>query len=38
MGLINYDKRKGWRGPILNKKYSIKWAEDLKKFKIRKIN
>jgi len=35
-GLINYDKRKGWRGPILNKKYSIKWAEDLKNLKLEK--
>jgi len=35
-GLISYDKRKGWRGPISNKKYSIKWTEDLKKFKLEK--
>ena len=35
-GLISYDKRKGWRGPILNKKYSIKWTNDLKKFKLEK--
>ena len=35
-GLISYDKRKGWRGPIVNKKYSIKWADDLKKFKLEK--
>ena len=35
-GLINYDKRRGWRGPILNKKYSINWNDDLKKFKLEK--
>ena len=35
-GLISYDKRKGWRGPILNKKYSIKWMNGLKKFKLEK--
>jgi penicillin-binding protein 1A len=35
-GLISYDKRKGWRGPILNKKYSIKWMNDLEKFKLEK--
>jgi penicillin-binding protein 1A len=35
-GLINYDKRKGWRGAILNKKYSINWPEGLKKIKLEK--
>jgi len=35
-GLISYDKRKGWREPILNKKYSIKWMNGLKKFKLEK--
>ena len=24
-GLIMYDQRKGWRGPLLNKKYHDKW-------------
>ena len=33
-GLISYDKRKGWRGVILNKKYNSKWSENLEKFKI----
>ncbi len=33
-GLISYDKRKGWRGIILNKKYNSKWHENLEKFKI----
>ena len=31
-GLMKYDKRKGWRGPLLNKTYSRKWSEDLEKF------
>ena len=31
-GLIKYDKRKGWRGPLLNKKYSNTWTGDLEKF------
>ncbi len=35
-GLINFDKRKGWRGPILNKKYSKNWTKDLDKFKLEK--
>jgi penicillin-binding protein 1A len=35
-GLISYDKRKGWRGAILNKKYSINWSDGLKKIKLEK--
>jgi len=37
-GLINYDKRKGWRGALTNKKYSMNWFKnkDLKKFKLEK--
>ena len=31
-GLIEYDKRKGWRGPLLNKIYSKKWFEGLEKY------
>ncbi len=31
-GLIKYDKRKGWRGPILNKNYSKNWHENLEKY------
>ena len=31
-GLIEYDKRKGWRGPLLNKTYSKKWSEGLEKY------
>ncbi len=35
-GLIKYDRRKGWRGPLLNKKYSNQWNENLKEFEIEK--
>ena len=35
-GLINYDKRKGWRGPILNKKKFINWNDGLEKFRLEK--
>ena len=30
-GLITYDRRKGWRGPIKNIKYSIDWPNKIKK-------
>jgi len=35
-GLLKYDKRKGWRGPLLNKKDNDNWFKDLKKFKLEK--
>ncbi len=35
-GLISYDKRKGWRGVLINKKYNSSWPENLEKFKIEK--
>tara|TARA_B100001250_G_scaffold366514_1_gene347942 strand:- start:236 stop:2578 length:2343 start_codon:yes stop_codon:yes gene_type:complete len=35
-GLIKYDRRKGWRGPILNKKVEKKWNEGLEKFQLEK--
>ena len=35
-GLIQYDKRKGWRGPLLNKKNTINWNNDLKKYHLEK--
>ncbi len=35
-GLISYDKRKGWRGAIANKKYSKNWSKDLDKLKLEK--
>ena len=38
-GLIEYDSRKGWRGPLLNKTYSNDWIKDLKDYKLeRSIN
>ena len=33
-GLISYDKRKGWRGPLTNKRYNKNWNKDLKKFNL----
>ena len=33
-GLEQYDRRKGWRGPILNKKYNKNWEENLKEFSL----
>ncbi len=35
-GLLNYDRRKGWRGPIVNKKYSKNWFNGLDKFRLEK--
>ena len=34
VGLVNYDKRKGWRGPLINKKINDKWTKGLEKFKL----
>jgi penicillin-binding protein 1A len=36
LGLTNYDKRKGWRGALTNKKYNKNWSNDLKKFELEK--
>ena len=33
-GLIAYDQRKGWRGPLTNKKYNDDWYKDLNKFRL----
>jgi len=33
-GLIAYDKRKGWRGPLTNKNYNSEWKKDLEKYKL----
>ena len=33
-GLINYDRRKGWRGALLKKKYKNNWSENLEKFRL----
>ena len=36
-GLISYDKRKGWRGPLTNiKKYKKNWSKDLDEYKLEK--
>ena len=35
-GLISYDKRKGWRGPILKSQDVDNWTSGLKKFKLEK--
>ena len=31
-GLIEYDQRRGWRGPIINKKISDSWNKNLEKY------
>ncbi len=33
-GLVEFDKKKGWRGPILNKKNITGWKNNLKKYKL----
>jgi len=35
-GLISYDKRKGWRGPLLRDKKLKNWKDKLDKFKLEK--
>ncbi len=35
-GLVDYDRRKGWRGPINNKKLNNKWSENLDEYDIEK--
>ncbi len=35
-GLVSYDRRKGWRGPLTNKIYYSNWNKDLKKFYLEK--
>ena len=35
-GLVLYDKRKGWRGPLANKIYSSNWNKGLNKFNLEK--
>ena len=35
-GLIEYDKRKGWRGPIKNVKLDKKWFKNLEKYELEK--
>jgi penicillin-binding protein 1A len=35
-GLISYDKRKGWRGPLLREKKISNWKHKLEKYKLEK--
>ena len=35
-GLISYDKRRGWRGPILKKRKLNNWTSGIKKFQLEK--
>ena len=35
-GLISYDKRKGWRGPLSNSKKLDNWNNELEKFRLEK--
>ncbi len=35
-GLISYDQRKGWRGPLTSKIYNNNWNKELKKFNLEK--
>ena len=35
-GLENYDKRRGWRGPLINIKNIDNWKKNLEKFKLEK--
>ena len=35
-GLISYDKRKGWRGVLVNKNYNKDWNKDLEKYELEK--
>ena len=38
-GLIEYDKRKGWRGSIKNINYNLNWFKNLENYKLeRSIN
>ena len=35
-GLISYDQRKGWRGPLINKTYNKNWKNNLENFSLEK--
>ncbi len=35
-GLIDYDKRKGWRGVLANVNYDINWFDGLEKYSLEK--
>ena len=34
--MISYDKRKGWRGAILNRNFDSNWSKDLEKYELEK--
>ena len=35
-GLIEFDKKKGWRGPLKNVEYNSSWSKNLKEYKLEK--
>ena len=35
-GLVNYDRRKGWRGPLLREQKIENWKDEIDKFKLEK--
>ena len=35
-GLISYDQRKGWRGPLINKTINKDWSKNLEKYNLEK--
>ena len=35
-GLLEYDKRKGWRGPLTNKNFIKNWSQNLDKYRLEK--
>ncbi len=36
LGLMEFDKKKGWRGSLLNKKYTSDWNKNLRDYKLEK--
>ena len=32
--MIDFDKKKGWRKPLLNKKYNSNWSKNLEDYKL----
>ena len=34
LGIESYDKRQGWRGPITNKLFNLKWKDQIKQFQL----
>ncbi len=33
-GLVEFDKKKGWRGPLLKKNYNASWSKNLENYKL----